>query len=312
MPSQPLHIICSTDSNFVNYTGVMLWSLLEHNAGAHIYVLVDKSLSQAERQSILRLTKHFSCTIQFLSVDGELLQNFPTIGGTITVATYYKIFSTELLPDDLDKVLYLDSDMLVRGSLDELWNTDISDYAMAGVWDLYDNAPETYERLHYAPSLRYLNAGMLLINLRWWRQHGVYEQCLDYIRQKHEHILWCEQDVLNAVLAEHKLVLPIRFNYQAQMLMQCHYQTLTPEQQSELCCEQNPVIVHFVGPASLKPWKAESYGLPFVAEWVCAKRRSLWRFMLLELPKHNRLKTFIKRYLLWPLGWKKSILYIQS
>jgi len=302
-----LIVICSTDHNFVSYTGIMLTSLFEHNPDAVVYVLVDQHFSDKDKRNLLRLRKKNKCQLSFICVDANVLRDFPVLDG-ITASTYYKIFSTELLSPELSKVLYLDSDILIRGSLQGLWETDLTGFAMAGVRDLYDNSNETYERLKYPREYGYLNAGMLLLNLDWWRKHDVYHKCLNYIQEYHDRILWCEQDVLNVVLAENKLPVSMHYNYQIPMLAKWHYEIISTDQQKELREEKDPAVVHYIGRE--KPWNAEYYGSPYWKEWIQCKRHSLWRYMPLVLSSKLKVRTLIKRYFLWPLGWRINNQYL--
>ncbi len=304
-----LQVICSTDSNYLTYCGVMLTSLLENNKDVDIYITIDNHFPDNKQHELLRLEKKYACNIHFVKIDGTLLNLCRTdCNEYISKATYYKMFAAQLLPITEDKVIYLDCDMIIHGSLHELWNTDLSGYAMAGVPDIYNEADETYERLRYSKGKGYVNAGMLVINLKYWREHNVLQQCLDYIKQNKDNILWCEQDVLNALLHDYTLHLPLKFNYQIPMLMKCHYESFSHEQQQRILAERRPMVLHYV--SGIKPWMIEYYACPFFDEWQVYKRKSLWRMRFPILPQHNQLRALIKRYILWPLGWKQNMLKI--
>lgn len=304
-----MNVICSTDSNYVAYCGVMLTSLLKNNKDVDIYVTIDTHFPDNKKQELLRLEQKYDCNIRFVMVDSVLLNSCRTdCNEYISKATYYKMFAAQLLPITENRVIYLDCDIIINGSLQELWNTDLSGYAMAGVPDIYNEADETYARLRYPKEKGYVNAGMLVINLEYWREHNVLQRCLDYIEQNKENILWCEQDVLNALLHEYTLHLPLKFNYQIPILMKCHYESFSHERQQCILAERRPVVLHYV--SGIKPWMMEYYACPFFDEWQAYKRKSLWRMCFPVLPRHNKFKTIVKRYILWPLGWKRSNPYI--
>ena len=199
------HILCSTDENYVPYCGVMLTSVLENNDDVNIYINVSPDFSEKSKNKLKILEKKYTCSVNFVTIDPKQLSLCRTdCNEYISVATYYKIFAAQLLPSDLKKVLYLDCDIIINNLLDDLWNIDISNYALAGVDDIFSENDNTYQRLNYSKSYSYVNAGMLLINLEYWRKNNVLQNCLNYIEKNYNDILWCEQDVLNALY--HKFI----------------------------------------------------------------------------------------------------------
>ena len=96
------------------------------------------------------------------------------------MATYYRCMFSAILPEEVDKVLYLDCDIVILGDISEYWNTDMSNYSVACVEDIGSNEDERYDILKYDKSFSYFDAGVLLINLRYWREHKIDEQCEQY------------------------------------------------------------------------------------------------------------------------------------
>ena len=303
---QQINIICSTDEKYVHNTGVMLTSLCEHNRNVRIFIVVSHTFKSTYKTKFYKLADKYKVELNFVSIDLDLLASCPTIEN-MSLATYYKIFAAHLV-DTESKVIYLDSDIIINGSLQELWETDMTDYAFAGVQDLYHQDRTTYDRLQYPMEFGYYNAGMMIFNLDYWRQHNVLKQCLTYIADNRERILWCEQDVLNALFFDRKKNLPLKFNYQIAMLQRCFYESFSVDFQKCIMDVTKPIVIHYVG--TDKPWMIDYYRHPFEKEWQKYKRMSLWRYKLPLFPKTNRLKTILKRYILWPLGWKRSNPYI--
>lgn len=122
------------------------------------------------------------------------------------------LYLTEILPADIDKVIYLDGDILVVDKLVKLWNTSVENYAIAAVPDSYNNKIEHYNRLRYPQTLGYFNAGMLVVNLKYWREKQVLLKFFDYVKSNTERLRCHDQDVLNYLFKNSKLVLPIRYN----------------------------------------------------------------------------------------------------
>ena len=98
--------------------------------------------------------------------------------------------------------------------ISEFWNTDLSGCGAACVEDIGKDEDERYERLHYDKSCSYFNAGVLLINLDYWRKHKVDVQCVRYFETYPERIQFNDQDLLNVVLCKDKVFVPLKWNMQ--------------------------------------------------------------------------------------------------
>ena len=180
-----MDIVCSTDCCYVMQTGIMLTSLFENNREADIRVhVLHNGIDSNSLTLIERIAYDYGQKIKFYLVDESLFSAFPigregqnTHVGT-SYATYYRRLLSELLPNDINRVLYLDGDIIVMDSLNERWSTDMHDKAIAAVPDSYNNKIEHYNRLHYPQPLGYFNAGVLLINLDYWRANNfVFVSC---------------------------------------------------------------------------------------------------------------------------------------
>lgn len=303
----PINIVCATDENYVPYCGIMLTSVFENNQDreVNVYVLIDKALSDKAVSKLKKLEEKYNQKVNFCIVDKSFFENFPIKGiGTehLSIVTYYRIYAADLLPEYVDKVLYLDCDIIVNDSIGELFDIDWTNIAIAGVPDMCIEWQEFYDRLQYDKSLGYFNAGVVLMNLDYWRKHNIGQQCLDYLANNYDRIENNDQDVLNYVMREKKRMLPIKYNYQTLFLDPYCYDTFSKQMQQDVLNEKSPKIIHYA--AKLKPWMAYAYSFPFYSLWQRYKRLSPWRFMFEQLPKTRKLVALIKRYLLWPFGIK--------
>ena len=127
-----MEIVCSTDSKYIMPTGIMLTSLFESNRGevVNVHLLHDQD-SAALLDSIRTIAARYQQNIHFYLINDDIFKHFP-IGLDFQVdhvgtsfATYYRLYLTEILPADIDKVIYLDGDILVVDKLVELWNTSV-------------------------------------------------------------------------------------------------------------------------------------------------------------------------------------------
>lgn len=212
-----IHIACNIDANFMQHCAVTLVSLFENNNSADICVhIVAPSLSEENQQILRNLVASYGNDIRFYFPPEDLLSCFAIkkFGKRISMATYYRCMFSAILPDDVEKVLYLDCDIVVLGDISEFWNTDLSGCGAACIEDIGKDEDERYERLHYDRSYSYFNAGVLLINLDYWREHKVDKQCVEYFQTYPERILFNDQDLLNVVLHKDKVFVPLKWNMQ--------------------------------------------------------------------------------------------------
>lgn len=167
--------------------------------------------------------------------------------GQFTKATYYRLLIETIVPHD--KVLYIDADIVVNGSLKVLWDTDITDTYLAAVEEpLY-----TGHELGMLADARYFNAGVMLINLKKWRDECISNQVLEFVRKKSHALIWLDQCALNAIInGRWKRVCP-KFNLQTPIFdMDSKLRDSRYDFGNIQDAIQNPVIIHYTGYS--KPW----------------------------------------------------------
>jgi len=276
-----MDIVTCSDNRYILPMGVMMYSLCKSNPDTDIvfHIIVDGTVSPGQKQNLEDNIQTFrNIRISFYTVDETALSAFPNISelGAITKAAYYRLMLAEILPDTVQKVLYLDGDLIVRKSLAPLWNLDLTEYAIAAVPDPSSGIIEYYNRLKYPAERGYFNSGVLLINLDYWRQHAALRAFNDYIEKRADDIIFHDQDVLNYVFFDQKLTLPIKYNLANGYLFKnkCFdYWKVEEELQEAL---KDPVIVHFT--AKEKPWNAYQRTLhPFSSSWNLYQDQTLWR-----------------------------------
>lgn len=309
MPKSPLNILCATDDNYVPYCGIMLTSLFENNREeqVNVYVIIDKPLSSANSKRFQRLAAKYGQKIELVMIDKTVLSQFPTKGMDYwSIAMYYRIFAADLLPQNVHRLLYLDCDIIVTGSLQSLMDMDMGGNAIGVVDDIFMWFDDCYERLGYPKEKSYFNSGVLLMNLDVWREQKICQQCMGYLSQNYEKLFANDQDVLNAVLWNKKMALPITYNYQIQFRKKYFFGQYDETFRQEILGVKTPVVIHYAAP--IKPWNCLYFKKPYKSEWWHYCRRSQWWYLLPQLPPRKKLNYLIKRYLLWPLGimWKQE------
>lgn len=193
----------------------------------------------------------------FHLVSSRDFANLPQLDGKvkdyISCASYYRLIFPQIIDENIDKLLYLDGDIICRGSISDLWNLDVSNVALAAAPDMAE-AIQEYDRLGYSKLKGYFNSGVLLINLRYWREHDVSGRCFKMLHDHPEKIKYHDQDVLNIVLCDEKRLMPMRFNVQNGYLYTDDKLQFVKERYADNLedARRNPVLIHYT--ASRKPW----------------------------------------------------------
>jgi lipopolysaccharide biosynthesis glycosyltransferase len=267
-----MEVLCACDKRYLPHAATMLCSLLEHNTVSRIHLFYS-AISSYELTRLKRFFASYRSEIALYEIVPSDLQNF-RVDKWLSIATYYRLLAPRLLPADLSKVLYLDSDIIVRGSLTELWNTDLTGCALAAVSNYWE---EDREGLGMPAEAKYFNAGVLLINLQFWRLNNVAERALSFVKNNPERLQYWDQDALNATLVHQWIEVPSCWN--------CQYIS-----NSET--EPEPAVVHFL--TRDKPWQWSNTHI-FKHEYRRYRLKTPWRRYKLEGQPPSRLGSSLRR-----------------
>lgn len=247
-----MDVIFATNNNFCQHAAVAIASLLDNNRNEDIRIhLFEIHCSTDNINKIKDVVNKWNVQITVYHITPEIFKGFPPTGN-YSIACYLRLLSPSLLPQ-IDKVLYLDCDLVVNGSIKELWDLDISGYSMAALNDaiLSYNIVKDYIGYDYYRD-GYINSGVLLINLKWWRENKIQEKLINYLNTHMVNLP--DQDALNIILHGTIKFLHPKWN--------CHvgyfaFPSLVIQEQKKYIKElwRNAMIIHFTGPA--KPWYRE-------------------------------------------------------
>ncbi|MCF0180320.1 MAG: glycosyltransferase family 8 protein [Bacteroidales bacterium] len=210
-----IHLVCCSDSNYLQHTAVMLVSLFENNKEREFTVhLIGPELDKNEFARFTNTIENFNQTLCYYKFDQNLLKDFPNTRQYISNTTWCRIFIQDILPDNVEKVLYLDGDIVVTGDISPLWQTNLNNKLLAAVSDEINGYDEYYSRYGFPKDYVYFNAGVLLINLYEWRKYDVRTKALEYLSKEHPALENADQDLLNIICAGKTVELPLRYNLQ--------------------------------------------------------------------------------------------------
>jgi lipopolysaccharide biosynthesis glycosyltransferase len=246
-----LNIACAIDEKYAQHCGVMLSSLFVNNPDVSLSVyVINDGLSTAARARLDSVARQFQQQLRFESIDTTLLGN-ARISAHLSLATYFRLLIPRVLPPDVEKVLFLDSDLIVRSSIVELYDTAFEEHTLAAVENPFSTSDA--ERLALPTGAAYFNAGVLLINLRAWRDEGTCEKAIEYINAQADVLRFHDQDALNATLrGRWRKCSPVWNAQEAFFLTRCAAAELGVDKRELRSTRSNPRIVHFTG--SAKPW----------------------------------------------------------
>ena len=263
-----MNIVCATDDNFVQHCCVMLISLLTNNSNVTIYIL-SEGLSLKNQNILKDEIELLGGFYNYIIVDSNIINQLPMPNldelKHISAATYYRLQVDKLLPSYVNKVIYLDCDIIIRKSIVDLWKINIEGNAIAAV----SQFPTDNEclRLKYDPSYSYFNAGVLLINLDYWRKNNISEKLINCLIVNYDSIKYHDQDALNFVLHSRIILSPkwnmlypyfifgrenikdLKFNWNELNIAE-FIAKLTKE-------KKDPTIIHYS--SKPKPWEEYCY-----------------------------------------------------
>ncbi len=270
-------VVCCIDGNYSRHCAAMLVSLFERNPGERFRVFfVCENVGKIDQEKLNVTVTQYGHTCRFLEIDGTIFEGVP-LGAHIPVASYFKIIMAKVIPPDVEKVLYLDADLIVRKNIKALWEVDVNDYLVAAVENLSLTANALVKsKLGLPEHAKYFNAGVLLVNAGKWREEGVFEQSLQYIRENLEKITWHDQDVLNVVAAGRWYAVDPTWNVQHNVFGKQGREKLCIPKQEYDQLERDPSIVHFSGSGSHKPWHYDCQH-PFKDEYWAYVKKTAWR-----------------------------------
>ena len=287
-------IVMATDKNYIAPTYITIYSMLKNKNVVktmyNIYILISDDVSEEQKNLLLSFqNKRSDVKIKLIDMKNHF-QSIDTHSSYITTATYYRLMLPELL-FDIDICLYLDTDIIVCQDLLGLYRYAKfmkTDYYIAGVKEL-PQCISHYKQIGLPDALHYFNAGVILMNLKMFRDNKTYEILLN--ETQHEY-LYHDQDILNKVCYGKVLFLPVKYNKMIKYYYDFNNHETLVEQSKRYFnnygyndAVANPVIVHFSSP--IKPW--------WGTKDICTK---LWWQYYDELPEHIKnslFKPFLKK-----------------
>ena len=230
-------IALGADLHYLDKVETVIKSVSVHNHEVKFYVFND-DLPSEWFQSMRNRLKVIGSEIVNVKKTAHNLRDFHLPNAILSYATFFRYFIADEVLED--RVLYLDSDMIVNAKLDDLFTLDLQGYAIAAVQDF-----------NHEGWLTTFNAGMLLIDAKKWREKNSTQNLLELTAQHHEHV-YGDQGVLNMYFGDQWLHLDKEYNFMVGLDQFLHLSGNKEWYQSDYYGNYEPKIIHYTSES--KPW----------------------------------------------------------
>ncbi len=254
-----MNILVTLDSNYIKPLRVMLKSLFLNNPCEKFNIyLLHTSLKKKELEDLKFFIETHGSKLNVIDVDENCFSEAPVLFH-YTKEMYFRLLAYQLLPKDLDRILYLDPDILVLNPVRKLYETDIKEYLYAAAYHDKISIKEINKiRLYPYEINAYYNSGVLLMNLELLRNEADDKEIYRFVDENRAKLIMPDQDILNALYAKRiKGLNELYYNYDARYYT---YNKLASNGSFDMDqIINNTVILHFCG--KKKPWNKKYTGI---------------------------------------------------
>lgn len=297
-----VNVVLATDEGYLKQSFVVMESIMQMAKQSdfyHFYILTNQVVIDSFSEYIQDMEEKYSCCkVEYLLVDNMLGEVFLRMKH-ITRPTYYRLLLPEIL--EVDKCIYLDSDIIVLDDLKLLYDIPLEGYEIAGVkaptYHIMGDREEGYKEESGLLSMdSYINAGVLIINLAELRKSGFTKSAMTLVNAG---LPGQDQDIINRLCYGRIKILPFRFNFQPARL------ELDKEILENLFgineleeAVRKPAIIHYL--TNEKPW--ECLDIDYADKWweICKITRFYQEF-LGHYKQEFYYYSVIKNIMLWKL-----------
>lgn len=294
-----INICFVTDENYAPHTAVTICSILKNaksDETFHFYIF-NHNIKEKTKEKIKKIENKRS-NIDFIDVSSVISQYcaLKQVHAHISKTSYLKFAIADLLPS-LDKVLYLDGDIIVKSSLYDLYNINLGNHLIGAVEDV----GYTYWSKHNDDlklKFRCMNSGVMVINCPLWRNEKLSQKLLENAQDMND--FGQDQPVLNLVMRDRILFLPFKWNVQDTFFRDEIELKDRPERSEIEQVKKWPAIIHYT--FVRKPWadptmnKAGEYWKYYKISPFYDKKTYLWAKEKYCKKKNTYINIFWKKF----------------
>lgn len=246
-----INIVIGIDGNYFFPSVVMLTSFLENVKNPVSLYVLHRSLEKKYIDEFHMLLKKYDGRNEVIEiqVDEKSLLKAP-IYEHIPIETYYNILAMKYLPDEVDRAIYLDPDVIINKDIADFYFQDIENIYLVGARDMYVTTydRDVFNQLKVSGKTEYINSGMLIINVKRIKERVDIEWYISALSTTYKTLKYADQDLLNIIFEGEIRVCSIDYNYQVPRLPK--------DKQMRSVIERDAMIFHFC--SKNKPWN-DSY-----------------------------------------------------
>lgn len=256
MTKKNINILLCSSNEFIEHCATTMVSILYNLSNdymAHFYIL-SYDLTDKNKKKLEKLNKIKKCIIEYPSFDEKDLEIFDNIkipGHVANKIAFVRILAPKLLTD-VDKLIYFDSDIMVRADISGLYQEDIENYYFAAVED--GNNKGLAKRLWGVDTTSdYFNSGVLIMNCKLLRNDNYMQKIKNQVNLNASKYIIADQDVINDTFKDKIKKLDITWNFHHGKFFECGA-FIFPNKEEFFDIMNNPNVWHLTGPD--KPWLA--------------------------------------------------------
>ena len=280
-----MNILISTNDSYVMPLTVLLESIFENNAGPLTFYFMWSELSEQHHAFFADYVSAHGAELVYVPVGKTEFRDLPT-KKYISRETYFRLLAADCLPRNVDRILWLDADMVVNGDIWDLYRTDFQGCSVVACPHGAVMRPTMYENcreLGIRHPEQYFNAGVMLCDLARWRQMDIPKRIADILAEPRK-MMFPGQDLTNLIFNGTVRTADWR-------VYNCMTHSVLPEELPALASTAR--IIHFAGTA--KPRNLTD--IPFEEIWKGYYDRSPFASVPLKRTSYTRMKRFYEKYL---------------
>lgn len=254
--NERINIVLCSDDNYAQHIAVVMASVMANTKAQVCFFVINDGISQEKIIKLKKTAVKLNTVIEFIDVPEDKFTNV-YLSGHVSKAAYFRLALTDILPVDIEKAIYLDVDLLVYDDINKLWQYDLKTFPLGAVKDFGIMASgrlckQKREVVGLPENEAYFNSGVLLINLKQWREKNYTAQILEVINKNSfpHH----DQDALNKIFMKNWLQIDLRWNIIPPVFNLFTKILLNKIFRNEaIQAKKNPGIIHYAG--RYKPWE---------------------------------------------------------
>lgn len=286
-----MQVVYSFDDNYAPQAGVSILSLLEHNKNIdnlNIYI-IDNHISDYNKQLISDITSRYNRNVEYIEL--ETLTKGLKCTTSFSVSAYGRIFIADVIAST-DRIIYIDCDTIINGSLEAMESFPMTDTLVAGVSDTVNPYYRQLIGLNQEDS--YICSGVVVINLDLWRKWNITRKCIDFINRFDGNPPHNDQGTINHVCRGHIGILPAQYDvmnpmfaFSAKKLRKLFFLKQYYTQEELVSAITAPIIIHYTDEFYNRPWFSNCTH-PLKRVWLDVFHASPWSKQELPMKKVSK------------------------